>query len=64
MLYYGKYQARYGYDADANIFHGEVVGTRDVITFQANTVSDLQAAFGESIADYLEFCSQENKAPN
>ena len=64
MLYYRNYQAGYGYDVDANIFHGEVIDTRDVITFQASTVGGLQAAFEHSIDDYLEFCSQENKTPN
>jgi predicted HicB family RNase H-like nuclease len=46
-------------DNDTGIFHGEIVGTRDVITFQGKTVAELTAAFYGSIDDYLSFCKEQ-----
>ena len=58
MLQYKGYVGHAEYDAEVHAFHGEVLDTRDVITFQSDTVNGLERAFRESIDDYLEFCSQ------
>jgi predicted HicB family RNase H-like nuclease len=49
---------------EAGIFHGEVVDTRDVITFQGRSVEELKTAFQESIDDYLAFCKERGEEPN
>ncbi len=49
------------YDEDAEVFHGEVVNLRDVVTFEGKTVEELKKAFTESIDDYLEFCEERNE---
>lgn len=46
------------------MFHGEVLDTRDVITFEGTTVAELEAAFRESINDYLDFCRQRGESPD
>ena len=51
------------FDEQAEIFHGEVVGTRDVITFQGKSVEELKRAFADSIEDYLEFCQTRGEEP-
>ena len=51
------------YDSDANILHGEVINTRDVITFQAKSVDELHKAFRESVDDYLAFCAETGEEP-
>lgn len=61
---YKNYVATVQFDADAKIFHGEVVGTTDVITFQGSSVEELEIAFRDSIDDYLEFCKKEKKKPD
>jgi predicted HicB family RNase H-like nuclease len=63
MLEYKGYVGHAEYDAEAHAFHGEVLDTRDVITFQGDTVNDLERAFRESIDDYLEFCSECGEDP-
>ena len=45
------------FDDEANIFHGEVINLRDVVTFQETTVRQLRKAFRNSVDDYLEFCA-------
>lgn len=51
------------FDDEAKIFHGEVEGLRDVVTYQGRTVDELVQAFHDSIDDYLEFCSKRGEAP-
>ena len=52
------------YDDEAEIFHGEVIGLRDVVTFQGKTVDGLKEAFKESVDDYLAFCIERGEEPN
>ncbi len=64
MMEYKGYFGKVEFDDEAGIFHGEVLDTRDVITFQGQSVDDLKAAFQESIDDYLAFCKQRGEQPN
>ncbi len=63
MLKYKGYCAKVGLDEDAGVLHGEVIGTRDVITFQADTVETVIAEFHASVDDYLDFCAERGEAP-
>ena len=44
MTHIGR-SARVAFDADAEVLHGEVLGLRDVLTFQATSVEGLEVAF-------------------
>ncbi len=61
---YKGYQAVLKYDDEAEIFHGEVVGTRDVIFFEGTSVEDLNREFQSSIDDYLDFCAERGHEPD
>lgn len=61
---YKGYIGKVEFDDDAEIFHGEIINTRDVITFQGKSVSELTKAFRESIDDYLEFCKTRGETPD
>ena len=63
MMEYKGYFANVEFDDEANIFHGEVVNLRDVITFQGKTVNQLRKAFKDSVDDYLEFCAERGEDP-
>ena len=60
MLEYKGYVGKVEYDHEAEIFHGEVLDTRDVITFQGDSVKSLQMAFADSVEVYLVFCTADN----
>jgi predicted HicB family RNase H-like nuclease len=64
MLEYKGYTGNVEFDAEAGLFHGEVLDTRDVITFQGTSVEDLQQAFRDSVDDYLDFCRERNEEPD
>lgn len=63
MMTYKGYIGQVEFDDEANIFHGEVINTRDVITFQGESVSELRQAFEDSIDDYLAFCASRGEKP-
>lgn len=63
MKPYKGYSATVSFDEDALLFHGEVLGIRDVITFQARTAEELLKAFHESVDDYLAWCAEDGAAP-
>lgn len=51
------------FDEEADIFFGEVIDTRDVITFQGQSVKELRKAFRDSVDDYLAFCAERGEEP-
>jgi len=61
---YKGYEGAVKFDEESGIFHGEVVNTRDVITFQGTSVAELQKAFRDSIDDYLAFCEERGEEPD
>ena len=63
MMQYKGYTGRVEFDDDADLFHGEVIGLRDVITFQGRTVDELKGAFHDSVDDYLAFCARRGEEP-
>jgi predicted HicB family RNase H-like nuclease len=61
-----KYKGYFGevvYDAEAKIFHGEVVGLKDIITFQGVSVDELEQSFHDSVDDYLAWCKERGEQP-
>lgn len=63
MMKYKKYFGHIEYDDKAKIFHGEVIGLKDVITFQGTTALELEKAFKDSIDDYLDWCKERGEKP-
>ena len=63
MMQYKGYIASVEYDDEGEIFHGEVINVRDVITFQGRTVAELKKALRDSVEDYLEFCKSRGETP-
>jgi predicted HicB family RNase H-like nuclease len=62
MTYKG-YEALVAFDEDAGLFAGEVINTRDVMTFQGASVKQLTKAFHDTVDDYLEFCASRSEPP-
>ncbi len=64
MMQYKGYFGNAVFDDQGNIFHGEVLGIKDVVTFQGESVPELRNAFQDSVDDYLEFCRQRGESPD
>ena len=63
MMEYKGYVGKVEIDDDAGILHGEVINVRDVITFEGESVDEVQKAFRDSVDDYLDFCAKRNETP-
>ena len=63
MMEFKGYLGTVEYDAQAQIFHGDVINTRDVITFQGTSVKEIEKAFKDSINDYISWCKEEGVEP-
>jgi predicted HicB family RNase H-like nuclease len=50
-------------DEEQGTLHGRVIGLRDLITFQGDTVPEVVRAFEDSVDDYLEFCAERGEDP-
>lgn len=60
---YKGYTGLVEFDEDAKIFHGEVIGLRDVVTFQGRSVAELEKAMADSVEYYVAWCAERNKQP-
>ena len=47
ILKYKEYIGVFEFDTDVKLFHGDVVGINDVVTFQGGSVSELEKALKE-----------------
>lgn len=61
---YKNYDAAVRFDDETEMFHGEVINTRDVVTFQGRSVAELKREFRNSVEDYLEFCDERGEEPD
>ena len=63
MMEYKGYIAQVEFDDEAEVFHGQVINTRDVITLQGTSVPELRKEFENSLEVYLGFCRKLNQEP-
>lgn len=62
-MQYKNYTSTISFDEECKIFSGEVINIQDVITFQAESLTELEKAFHDSVDDYIEFCQSRNEEP-
>ena len=63
MMQHKGYYGNAVFDDTNDILHGEVIGIKDVVTFQGESVQELRRAFEGSVDDYLEFCKERGETP-
>jgi predicted HicB family RNase H-like nuclease len=59
-----QYVGVFDFDPEAKLFHGDVVGIRDVVTFQGKSVTELEQALKDSVEEYLALCNNTGKKPD
>ncbi len=50
-------------DEESESLYGHVIGLRDVITFQGETIAELAQSFRDSVDEYLDFCESLGRSP-
>ena len=63
MLEYNGYHATITYDADDDLFVGQVFGITDSLNFHGSSIEELKQTFAQSIDNYLDLCKQVGKEP-
>lgn len=61
---YRGYEAIVAFDAEDRIFHGRLLCTQDVVSFEADNVDGLEREFHEAVDDYLEQCAASGRPPD
>lgn len=64
IMTYRGYTARIEYDNRDKIFVGRLAGIRDIVSFHGESVTEMEAAFHESVDDYLAACAKLGQDPN
>ena len=62
-LEYKGYCTRIEFDADAMLLHGKIEGINDLVTFESEDSSRIEAEFHAAVDDYLDFCKEVGKEP-
>ncbi len=64
IMTYKGYSAKINFDGRDNIFWGKVIGIKDSITFEGETVDQLIEDFHNAVDHYLADCKQEGRTPD
>ena len=63
LMQYKGYSAKVEYSDDDKCFFGVVLGLADSVSFEGQSIEELNSAFVEAVDDYLEMCQRIGKKP-
>ena len=63
MKPYRGYTARVEYDAEDQTLAGRVEHIRDVVSFHARNLDELESEFHTSVDEYIAFCAERGAEP-
>lgn len=64
VLEYNGYFGSVEISLEDNVIYGKLLHINDLVTFEADNVSELELVFKETVDDYLEYCAQIGKEPD
>ena len=67
MAHHLKYKNYYGsvnFNKHDRVLFGEIIGIKDLVTYEAKNIEELIKHFEESVEDYLKMCQTLKKAPD
>jgi len=63
VLEYKGYMGTVDFSPEDKVFFGTLFGIHDVVTFEGESVSELESAFKDVVNDYISTCEQVGKEP-
>jgi predicted HicB family RNase H-like nuclease len=63
IMEYNGYTGIVEYSGADRVFFGKVFGINDLITFEGDSVKQLEKAFRDAVDDYVETCGEQGKEP-
>ena len=64
VLTYKDFVGSVHFSSEDNVFFGKIEGVHDLITFEADNVSDLIKVFKSAVNDYIAYCHQKKIQPH
>ena len=64
MMQYKGYLGTVEYSSEDRCLHGKIAYIRDLILYEGDSVTSLEADFQAAVEDYLASCELKGKAPN
>ncbi|MBB6243092.1 type II toxin-antitoxin system HicB family antitoxin [Rhodanobacter sp. MP1X3] len=64
ILTFKGYEGTAELDMERGVCRGKILFIEDLVTYEADSPSQLQAVFEEAVGDYLETCQRLGKEPN
>ena len=64
VLKYKNYTGSVEYDLTDKFLFGKILFIDDLVTYEGNTVEELEKAFHDMVDDYLETCKETLKETN
>lgn len=61
VIIYKDFIASVHFSSDDNVFFGKIEGINDLISFEGESVEELNQAFQDAVEDYLEICRENSK---
>ena len=61
VLTYNGFIGSVQFSADDNVFFGKIEGINDLVTFEGETVQELNNAFHYVVDEHIKDCESENK---
>ena len=64
VLEYKGYHTRIEFDSISKVLHGKIEGINDLVTFESESVTEIENEFHKAVDDYLAFCKYIGQEPN
>ncbi len=61
ILEYKGFVGSVEFSTEDEVFYGKVVGIKDLVSYEGNTVMSLKNNFHGAVDDYIDLCKNENK---
>lgn len=63
VMKYKGYYTKVLYNSEDNVLYGTIEGITDLISFEGDSVSELEDAFHEAVEEYIDACKRMGKCP-
>jgi len=63
LMKYGDYCAKIEYSPEDHCFFGWLMGINDSISFEGQSITELESSFKEAVDDYIDLCERMGKEP-
>ena len=64
VLKYKDFIGTVNFSAEDGVFYGKIEGIKSMVSFEGETVHDLEEDFKTAVDDYIEYCQRHNITPH